>query len=75
MTRSLHRLAFRRAWLLPLVLVLLIAGHGLILSFASSHVAVPAALLSGIVVVLVIRHLGLLRRLWEKLRDRHRNEP
>jgi hypothetical protein len=74
MTRSLHRLAFRRAWLLPVVLVLLIAGHGTVLYFASSHIVLPAALLTGAIVVLVVRHLGLLRPLFERFRRRQRHD-
>lgn len=40
--------------------VLLIAGHGFILYYASSHIAVSAAAVSGLVILVVLKHLGLL---------------
>ena len=53
--------------------VLLIAGHGVILYYASSHLALSAGLVSGVILLIVIKHLGLLgpayalfRRRWLK---------
>ena len=40
--------------------VILIAGHGVILYYASSHVALSAGLVSGVILLIVIKHLGLL---------------
>ena len=38
----------------------LIAGHGIILYYVSSHLALSAAVVSGVIVLVVIKHLGLL---------------
>jgi hypothetical protein len=53
--------------------VLLIAGHGVILYYASSHLALSAGLVSGVILLIVIKHLGLFgpvyalfRRCWLK---------
>ena len=45
-------------WTLPLAVVLLIAGPA-ILYYILSHAGLPAALVSGIVILMAIKHLGL----------------
>ncbi len=55
-----HLLARRRFWILPILLVVLLAGHGAIMYYVSSHVMLSTAVLSGAVILLVIKHLGLL---------------
>lgn len=47
-----------RASLLAAALIVLIAFHGLILYFASSHLALSGALASGLIALVVIKHLG-----------------
>lgn len=47
-------------------IVLLIAGHGLILSYVSAHLALSAAAMSGLIAVVAIRHLGLARSLFAR---------
>jgi membrane protein YdbS with pleckstrin-like domain len=49
-----------RAWMLLAGAVILIAGHGIILYYFASHVALSAAVASGATVLVVIKHLGLL---------------
>lgn len=70
MRRLSHLLARRRGWMLTLLVSVLLAGHGLILSYASSHVTLSAGVLSGAIVLLVIKHLGLLAPLYGLFRRR-----
>jgi membrane protein YdbS with pleckstrin-like domain len=70
MNRPLHRLARRRVWMLPVLVVVLLVGHGIILYYMSSHVLLPAAVLLGVIMVLVIKHVGLLGPLYSRLRRR-----
>jgi hypothetical protein len=70
MNRPPHRLARRRVWMLPVLVVGLLAGHGIILYNVSSHVLLPAAVLLGVIMVLVIKHVGLLGPLYSRLRRR-----
>ena len=55
-----HSLFRRRIWMLALLAVMLIAGHGIILYYTSSHLALSAGLVSGIILLIVVKHLGLL---------------
>ena len=48
----------------------LIAGHGIILYYASSHLALSAGLVSGLILLIVIKHLGLLSPVYALLRRR-----
>ena len=58
----------------PLILsagaIALIAGHGIILYFAWSHLALSAAAVAGLVILVVLRHLGLLGPLYALFRRR-----
>jgi hypothetical protein len=49
-----------RLWMAVLGVVVLIAGHGTILYYISSHTAMSAAIFSVVIVVVVVKHLGLL---------------
>lgn len=61
--------------MLPVLLVGLLAGHGVILYYVSSHVALSAAALSGAVILLVMKHVGLFGQLYALIRrQRSRNE-
>lgn len=63
-----HSLTRGRIWI-PIVLVaLLVAGHGMILYYISAHLALSAGLVSGVVVLIVIKHLGLLGPAYALLR-------
>jgi hypothetical protein len=44
--------------------VVLIAGHGVILYYVSSHIAVPTAIVFGLIVLVVLKHLGFLGGLY-----------
>jgi hypothetical protein len=71
-----HPIVRRRLRMLPVLLVGLLAGHGVILYCASSHLALTAAALSGAVILLVMKHVGLFGQLYALIRRRRsRNEP
>jgi membrane protein YdbS with pleckstrin-like domain len=61
----------KRVWMLPLLVVALIAGHA-ILYYAVSHKVLSAAVASGAIVLVVIKHLGLLGPFYALLRRRSR---
>ncbi|MEO7985823.1 MAG: hypothetical protein ABI766_04765 [Gemmatimonadales bacterium] len=65
-----HRLAVKRVWMLPVLVIVLLAGHGVILYYVSSHVMLSAAVLSGAIVLLMIKHVGLLGPLYARFRQR-----
>jgi hypothetical protein len=68
-------LARRRGWIL-LLLVAVLAGHGVILYYALSHVTLSAAVLSGAIILLLIKHVGLLGPVYAWFRRRRpRNRP
>ena len=52
-----HRRPPKHIWLLVLIAVVLI-GHLVALRYLLSHVAVSAAVVSGVVVVIIGKHLG-----------------
>ena len=49
-------------------IVVLVAAHTLALTYASSRVAVSAAVLSGLIVLVVVMHLGVLGAARARLR-------
>src|SRR5437867_11240125 len=59
-----HRLPSRRVWLLVIIAVVLIAGHGFLLYYFRAHLVLSAAVLWGLIAVVVINHLGLLGSLF-----------
>jgi hypothetical protein len=54
--------------LLVVSAALFAAGHGFALYFVSSHMALSATVLAGVVVVALVKHLGLLASLYAMLR-------
>jgi hypothetical protein len=71
-----HPIVRSRLRMLSALLVGLLAGHGVILYYVSSHVALSAAALSGAVILLVMKHVGLFGQLYALIRRRRsRNEP
>ena len=58
----------KRLWMLLAGAMILIAGHGLILYYFSSHLALSAAAITGVIVLLVVKHLGLLGPLYAIVR-------
>ena len=61
-----------RAWMLAVGVIILIAGHGIILYYFSSHMALSAAVVSGVIILVVIKHLGLLGTVYPLFRRRAR---
>jgi len=68
-----HSLKHGRLWILAVLALVLLAWHGFILYYASSHMALSAGVVTGIVVLIIIKHLGFLgpafalfRRRWLK---------
>ena len=61
-----------RIWILLVITVALIAGHGFFLYYFSSHFALSAAVVVMIAVV-VIKHVGLLGSLYGLLQRRSRH--
>ena len=50
----------RRLWLALAIAAVLIAGHGVVLYYLSSHLAASTAVFAGVFVLVVLKHLGLL---------------
>ena len=63
---------FRRPWVLLVGAVALVAAHVTILRYVLTHAAVSAAVVSGVVVLVVIKHLGLLGSLFALFRRKSR---
>ena len=57
-----------RVWMLLAIAVALVAGHGIILYYLSSYLVMSAAVVSGVIVVVVIKHVGLVGSLYALLR-------
>lgn len=55
--------------------LILIAGHGIVLYYVSSHMALSAAIVSGVILLVVIKHLGLLGPAYALFRRRARRKP
>jgi hypothetical protein len=55
-----HRRRLTRTLMLSVGAVVLIAGQGIILSYVLSHTALTAAVVSGVIVLVVIKHPGWL---------------
>jgi hypothetical protein len=55
-------------WMALAGAAVLIAGHGVILYYVSSHIVVSTAVVVGAIVLVVVKHLGLLGPLYAMLR-------
>jgi hypothetical protein len=64
----------KRRWgiLLPIAAVLVVGSHGFALHYLSSHIGWSAGALSGVVVLALFKHLGLLAPLYAMFRRRQR---
>jgi len=67
-----HSFLGGRIWILLVITVVLIAGHGFFLYYFSSHFALSAAVV-GVIAVVVIKHVGLLGSLYGLLQRRSRH--
>jgi hypothetical protein len=65
----LHGRALTRPWMLVVGAVLLIAGHGF-LYHALSNMTLPVVVVSGVIILIAIKHLGLLGLLYARFRRR-----
>jgi hypothetical protein len=63
----------RRPWMLPVGGVTLIAAHTTILHYVLHYTALSAAVVSGVIIVVVIKHLGLLGSLFALFRRQSRH--
>jgi len=61
-----------RPWMVLVGVVVLIAGHGIIVYYVSSHVALSVTVMAGLTLLVVIKHLGLLGPLYALFRRRSR---
>jgi hypothetical protein len=75
MNRPPHLLARRRVWLLPVLVIVLVAGHGVILYSVSSYMTLSAAVVSGVLILLLLKHVGLLGSLYSLFRRRRSGRP
>ena len=57
-----------RLWIALAGAVVLIAGHGVILYYVSSHMALSAAAIAGVIALVAVKHLGLLGPLYALVR-------
>jgi hypothetical protein len=60
------------AWILLAGMVMLIAGHGIVLYYISSHLVLSGAIVTGVLALVVIKHFGWLVRLHTVYRRRSR---
>ena len=61
-----------RTLILSVGAIVLIAGHGIILYLASSHMALSTAAVLGVIILVVLKHVGLLGPLYALFRWRSR---
>ena len=64
----------RRLWIVVAAVAVLLASHGVVLYYVSSHLAASAAVFAAIFVLVVLKHLGLLGPFYAMLRKR-RSRP
>ena len=64
----------RHPWTPAIVAVVLIAGHGLVLYVLKSHMTLSAGVIGGVVLLVMIRHLGLFGPAYAILRRRFRRK-
>jgi hypothetical protein len=67
-----HNRILSRRWLLLALAVVLIASHALVLRFALQHKSLSASVVAGVMILVVMTHLGLLSRLYALFRRRSR---
>ena len=67
-----HNRMFTRPWLLLALAIVLISSHALVLRYALQHKSLSAAIVTGMTILVVMTHLGLLSRLLAFFRRRSR---
>jgi hypothetical protein len=68
-----HSLTRGRLWIVAVLALVLIVGHGFILYYASSHMALSAGVVAGVVFLFFTKHLGLFGPVFALFR-RHRRK-
>jgi hypothetical protein len=68
-----HTRLLSRPWMLPVAVVALIAGH-VILYYSLRHTILSAAVVSGVIILVAIKHLGFLSPLYALFRLRSRRK-
>ena len=67
-----HTRPFKRRWVVLIGALALIAAHATILRYVWQHTVMSAAVVSGVIILVVIKHLGLLGSLFALLRRHSR---
>ena len=62
-----HRRLLTRTWMVPVAALMLIGGH-IVLPYFWAHTALSATVVPGVILLMVIKHLGLLAVLFGPLR-------
>ncbi len=66
-----HGRVLTRRWMVAVAAVLLIAGHALLYR-ALSNMTLPLVVVSGLIILMAIKHFGLVGLLYTRLRRRSR---
>ena len=64
-----HRRLLTRPWIL-LVAAAILIGHGIVLYYISSNTSLSVGVLASVIILVVIKHLGLLAPLFALFRRR-----
>lgn len=72
-TLTAHGFRRGRLWIMAILAVVLVAVHASAVYYVSSHIALSAGVLAGIVVLIVLKHLGLIAPAFALLRRHRRN--
>ena len=67
-----HNRMLTRRWLLLALAVVLISSHALVLRYVLQHKSLSAAMVTGMMILVVMTHLGILSRLYGLFRRRSR---
>jgi membrane protein YdbS with pleckstrin-like domain len=70
---KIHGRDVNRMWLVVPAVLLLLALHAGVLSYVFSHAGLSATVVGGILVVVVLKHLGLFASLFGLIRRRPRS--
>jgi membrane protein YdbS with pleckstrin-like domain len=68
-----HTRLLTRPWMLLVGAVVLIASHTLVLRYALQHKRLSSTAVAGVMILVVIKHLGLLSPLYARFRERSRH--
>ena len=71
--KAYGRLRIRPWMLLVPAGVIILAVHSAVLYYVVLHMSLPIAAVSGVIVLIVVKHLGLLSPLYVLFRRRHRH--